>query len=159
MKESEDCRAQPGNHELYWEDFHAGRRFECGQRQVSKAEIIEFATSYDPQPFHLDEAFCAGTIYGGLIASGAHVWAVCMGLVARSLFNRSANMGSPGLDHLGWHCPLRPDDVVSAVVDVVSAEPSSRATFGKLKLRFELSNQHQEKVMTAVANVLMGRKG
>lgn len=150
--------ARPETFELYWEDFQPGCRFECGTRRISKREILEFAELYDPQRFHLDEAFCAETIYGGLIASGAHVWATCMGLVARSLFNRSANMGSPGLDYLRWHCPMRPDDVVSAAVEVESTEPSSRAAFGKLKLRFELRNHLNEKMMTAVANVMMGRR-
>jgi acyl dehydratase len=148
----------PDQQQLYWEDFAPGRRFECGERRVPKEEILEFARLYDPQRFHLDEAFCATTIYGGLIASGGHVWATCMGLVARALFNRSANMGSPGMDGLRWHRPLRPDDTAAAAVEVIGAEPSSRAMVGKLKLRFELRNQHREEIMTAVVNVLMGRR-
>jgi acyl dehydratase len=143
---------------LFWEDFQPGRSFACGERQVTKEEILDFASKYDPQPFHLNEAFCAGTIYGGLIASGGHVWAICMGLVARSVFNRSANMGSPGLDYLRWHRPLRPEDLVRAVVTVVSAEPSSRPLTGKLKLNFELRNHREEVLMSALVNVLMGRK-
>ncbi|MGX7006102.1 MaoC/PaaZ C-terminal domain-containing protein [Caballeronia sp. KNU42] len=149
---------RPENIDLFWEDFQPGRSFECGQRKVTREEIIEFANQYDPQPFHLDEAFCAGTIYGGLIASGGHIWAICMGLVARSVFNRSANMGSPGLDYLRWHRPLRPDDLVRAVVTVSGAEPSARPTTGKLKLSFELRNHREEVLMTALVNVLMGRK-
>ncbi|ANB77554.1 hypothetical protein AYM40_28245 [Paraburkholderia phytofirmans OLGA172] len=142
---------------MFWEDFQPGHSFACGQRKVTKEEIVGFANQYDPQPFHLDEAFCAGTIYGGLIASGGHVWAICMGLVVRSVFNRSANMGSPGLDYLRWHRPLRPGDLVRAVVTVVSAEPSSRPLTGKLKLSFELRNHREEVLMSALVNVLMGR--
>ncbi|WP_082855352.1 MaoC/PaaZ C-terminal domain-containing protein [Paraburkholderia phytofirmans] len=148
---------RPEKIDLFWEDFQPGHSFACGQRKVTKEEIVGFANQYDPQPFHLDEAFCAGTIYGGLIASGGHVWAICMGLVVRSVFNRSANMGSPGLDYLRWHRPLRPGDLVRAVVTVVSAEPSSRPLTGKLKLSFELRNHREEVLMSALVNVLMGR--
>jgi acyl dehydratase len=149
---------RPAQHELYWEDFTPGRRFDCGERRVPKEEILEFARLYDPQRFHLDEEFCATTIYGGLIASGGHVWATCMGLVATALFNRSANMGSPGMDNLRWHRPMRPGDLAAAAVEVLGAEPASRPAVGKLKLRFELRNQHGEEIMTAVVNVLMGRR-
>jgi acyl dehydratase len=39
----------------YFEDFTAGQKFASGRLTVSAAEIKEFAASYDPQPFHLDE--------------------------------------------------------------------------------------------------------
>lgn len=149
--------AEQGTH-MYWEDFLSGDHFDCGSRLVTREEIIDFALTFDPQPIHLDEVFSATTIYGGVIASGGHVWASCMGLVAASLFSRSANLGSTGLDSLRWLRPMRPGDVVTAAVTVLATEPSSRPTNGKLKLRFELRNQDQTEIMQAVANVIMGRR-
>lgn len=43
---------------------------------MTEAEVIEFATKYDPAYFHLDAEKAKASVYGGLIASGAHVFAI-----------------------------------------------------------------------------------
>ncbi len=40
---------------IYWEDVKPGVTFTTAARTITKAEIIEFASEYDAQPFHLDE--------------------------------------------------------------------------------------------------------
>ena len=37
---------------------------------VDRDEVIEFASKYDPQPFHLDEDAAAKSMFGKLSASG-----------------------------------------------------------------------------------------
>ena len=44
----------PGE-DKYFEDYEAGRVYKLGSIQVELAEVIEFATRYDPQYFHVDE--------------------------------------------------------------------------------------------------------
>jgi acyl dehydratase len=39
----------------YFEDFEVGLIFESEPTLITKEEIIEFASKYDPQSFHLDE--------------------------------------------------------------------------------------------------------
>ena len=39
----------------YFEDFEVGLNFESEPTLVTKDEIIDFASKYDPQTFHLDE--------------------------------------------------------------------------------------------------------
>ncbi|GIT68736.1 MAG: hypothetical protein Ct9H300mP26_4230 [Acidimicrobiales bacterium] len=34
--------------------------------------MIDFATQFDPQPFHIDPQAAVDTIFGGLVASGCH---------------------------------------------------------------------------------------
>ena len=57
----------------FWEDFKVGERVEVGSVDVDKDEVIEFATRYDPQSFHIDEEAARQSIYGGLIASGMRI--------------------------------------------------------------------------------------
>src|SRR5450432_3972900 len=38
----------------YWEDFQVGEVSEFGPATITQEEIIEFATRFDPQPFHID---------------------------------------------------------------------------------------------------------
>lgn len=43
------------NHALsYWEDFAVGNVEEFGDMLVTEADIVRFATEFDPQPFHID---------------------------------------------------------------------------------------------------------
>ena len=39
----------------YFEDFEVGLNFESEPTLVTKDEIVDFASKYDPQSFHLDE--------------------------------------------------------------------------------------------------------
>jgi acyl dehydratase len=64
--------------ERYFEDYPVGEISEFGDYPISEAEILAFAAQYDPQPFHLDQTAAAGTIYGGLIASGWMTASVAM---------------------------------------------------------------------------------
>ena len=41
---------------LYLEDLHVGQRFISGTHHMDEARIKEFASEFDPQPFHLDDA-------------------------------------------------------------------------------------------------------
>jgi acyl dehydratase len=43
----------------YFEDYEEGRIERFGAYRVRREEVIEFASRYDPQPFHLDDAAAA----------------------------------------------------------------------------------------------------
>ena len=70
--------------ELYLEDFAVGQRFTSGTRAVTAEEIKSFAGSFDPQPFHTDEAAAAQSFFQGLAASGWHTAAITMSLLVKS---------------------------------------------------------------------------
>ena len=61
----------------FFEDIEVGSVEEFGSYEVSAQEIIEFATKYDPQPFHLSEEGGKQTHFGGLVASGLAHWQHC----------------------------------------------------------------------------------
>ena len=74
--EAEAAMAEPGefqnhDHRLYLEDLKVGRRFTSATHVIDDAQIRAFATQFDPQPFHLDEAAAKATLFGGLAASVA----------------------------------------------------------------------------------------
>jgi acyl dehydratase len=45
--------------QLYLDDLRVGQRFTSGTYLVEETRIKEFATEFDPQPFHLDQAAAA----------------------------------------------------------------------------------------------------
>jgi acyl dehydratase len=126
---------------------------------VTREEIVAFAREFDPQPFHVDEAAAAGTIYGGLIASGWHTIALYMRLMWDSYLKDTASLGSPGVDEVRWLKPVRPGDTLRARFTVLDAVPSrSKPDRGIVRSLSEVFNQHGEVVMTLRGLGMFGRR-
>ena len=144
---------------IHLDDFAPGQVYPLGRRTLTEDEIVAFARDWDPQPFHLDEQMAAGSIYGGLIASGWHTVCVFMRLFADGLLNRSAAMGSPGVDELRWLKPVRPGDTLEARLEVLEVRPSrSKPDRGIVRLRSVMINQRQEEVLSFIGNVMFQRR-
>ncbi len=130
-----------------------------GEHRVTRDEIVEFARQWDPQPFHVDEAAAARSIYGDLIASGWHTACIFMRLFADNLLNRAAAMGSPGLENLRWLKPVRPGDILRARLEVLDIKPSrSRADRGIARMRSVVANQDGQDVLSFEAAVIFRRR-
>ena len=144
---------------IHLDDFAPGQVYLLGRRTLSRDEIVAFARDWDPQPFHLDERAAAESIYGGLIASGWHTVCAFMRLFADDLLNRSAAMGSPGVDEVRWLRPVRPGDTLDARLEVLEVRPSrSKPDRGIVRLRAVMSNQQGEEVLGFIANVMFRRR-
>ena len=142
----------------YLEDFAPGQEFDLGTRAVTRDEIVAYARMFDPQPFHIDEAAAARSIYGGLIASGWHTVSLFMRLLVDGLLRDSAGMGSPGVDEVRWPNPVRPGDVLSARAVVDAVRPSrSRPDRGVVRTRYAMRNQDGAPVL-AMKGVGMFRR-
>src|SRR3546814_20098078 len=66
---------------LYYEDIEVGAVQRFGNKLVTREEVIDFASKYDPQPFHLDDAAAAATYFGRLSASGWHPAALALRMI------------------------------------------------------------------------------
>jgi acyl dehydratase len=133
----------------YFEDYQTAEVLEFGDHLVTREEIIDFASRYDPQPFHLDDEAARESIYGGLIASGWMTCSVVMRMLVDHFISPVSSMGSPGIDELRWLGPVRPGDRLRVRVTVVDARRSkSRPDRGVIQLRQEAINQHGEVVLS-----------
>lgn len=143
-----------------FEDMTVGQNFEFKDTyKVTKNEIIEFAQKYDPQPFHVDESAAAKTMYGGLIASGWHTCAIAMRLLCDGFMNSSTGIGSPGIDDIRWVRPVRPDDELSASLEILEVIPSrSKPDRGSIRHKMVVTNQNDEVVMTITSITMMRRR-
>ena len=135
--------------ERYFEDYVPGLVLEYGTIRLSEAEIIDFATRFDPQYFHTDPEAAKAGPYGGLIASGWHTAAVMMRLVADHYLSKVASLGSPGIDEIRWTRPVRPGDSLRIRVSILEAKRStSKPDRGVVHASIEVLNQNQEPVMS-----------
>lgn len=137
----------------YWEDIEVGSRSSFGSYEVTREEVIEFASKYDPQPFHLSDEAAAQTYFGRLSASGWHTCAMMMRMIVENLgSNRQAGLGSPGVDELRWLKPVYPGDTLRIESEIIDKTPSrSRPEMGSYRSRSTILNQHGEPVMTLVS--------
>jgi acyl dehydratase len=142
----------------YYEDIVLNEPQRFGAYEVTRDEVIEFASRYDPQPFHLDDAAAAATHFGRLSASGWHTGCMVMRMVVdhMSSGDGQAGLGSPGIDQLRWVKPVYPGDTLSCETEVIEKRRSqSKPEMGIMKSRMTAYNQHGEVVMTYIANGLI----
>jgi acyl dehydratase len=141
----------------YYEDLVVGTKASFGRYEVTRDEVIAFASKYDPQPFHLSDEAAAQTYFGRLSASGWHTAAMAMRMAVDNMKNqRSASLGSPGIDELRWLKPVYPGDTLRCETELLDKRVSkSRPDMGITKGRTTVFNQHDEPVMTFVANGLI----
>jgi len=133
----------------YFEDFEEGRTIDVGSRTVTEEEIIEFASKYDPQPFHVDKAAAEKSIYGGIIASGWHTCGMIMRLMVDGFLKDAASLGSPGVDEIRWIKPVRGGDTLHVTTTALETRPSSsKPDRGVIVTMWQAKNQHGELVAT-----------
>ena len=145
---------------IYFEDVEPGSKTDFGSVAVTREEIIDFASKYDPQPFHLSDEAAAKTHFGRLAASGWHTCAMAMGVIARRVVaEEQAGLGSPGLDELRWLKPVYPGDTLHVSGEIVDKTPSrSRPDMGSFRTRTTVTNQDGVPVLTFTSIVLIRRR-
>ena len=136
-------------------EFFAGQVIEAGPYQVEEAEVLQFATAYDPQWFHVDPEAAAKGPFGGLIASGWHTCGIAMRLVADKVLHGSESFASPGLAYIKWPHPVRPGDALSVKATVLETRCArSQPTLGILRWRWQLFNANGTEVLDLEATSL-----
>lgn len=138
-------------------DFPAGTQVDLGSFTLTAQEIVAFGARYDPQPFHTDPEEAASGPFGGLIASGWQTGASVMRLYVDTMLAGTDSRGSPGIENLRWLKPVRPGDVITAVVKVVDARLSTTSKGrGTLMLEWEARNGDGDLVLTMAGRGLFG---
>ena len=141
----------------FYEDIAIGHKQAFGRYEVTREEVIDFASKYDPQPFHLDDEAAAQTHFGRISASGWHTCSMTMSmLVANLTANKQAGLGSPGVDELRWKKPVYPGDTLRCETEVIEKRRSaSRPEMGVYRSRVRVLNQDDLPVMTFISNGLI----
>ena len=132
----------------FWEDMAVGQVRELGTISPSREEIIAFASQFDPQPFHLDDAAGEASVFGGLCASGWHTCAMAMRLMVTNFLSQTSSLGSPGLENIQWKKPVYPNDTLRLQTTVLETKPMGRRPdVGMTRNLWEMFNQHGDKVL------------
>jgi acyl dehydratase len=142
----------------YFEDYRIGEQTDIGNHLVTKEEIIEFASKWDPQPIHIDENAAKSSIFGGIIAAGCHLVAIAIRLISLSDIGASV-IAAAGWDEVRFLNPVRPGDRLSLKVECVEAKPcKSKPDRGIIRDRFTLANQRGDNVLQFTDTIFVARR-
>jgi acyl dehydratase len=156
--------------DLYYEDRQLGELTDFGSHTFAKEEIVAFASTFDPQPFHLDEAAAEASLFGGLCASGWHtaVFAVRGHIRSRLEGNTKARAEgvplaaygpSPGFRNLSWHKPVYVGDTLEYRGRLAQKiDLKSRPDRGILATEIAARNQRGEIVLRVTSQILAQRR-
>ena len=143
---------------LYFDDIEVGYQSEVGTYTLTESEVIEFASTWDPQPFHIDKEAASASIFGGLTASSLHLFAIC----TRLFFDhedRIQILAMLGKEAIRIPNPARPGDVLTYSTECIHKKTSSsRPDRGVITLKDTLANQDGEPVLTQEVALLVARQ-
>ncbi len=155
----------------YFEDIRPGEQIELGEHLFTAQDIIDFATRFDPQPFHIDEEQARESHFGGLIASGWHTASIWIKLMVAFQENQARTRNipeegerpqfgpSPGFREMKWLAPVRAGDTISYKSRVAEKiELQSRPNWGLLVTRNEGYNQRGKLVFSFLGQVFISRR-
>jgi acyl dehydratase len=145
--------------DIYFEDLEEGECRELGSYTIPKDEMMQFATRYDPQPIHTDEAAASESIFGGVIASGWYTAGICMRLLVEEFLNDAASMGAHGLEELKWPTPVHAGDTLTVENKIMDTRASeSRNDRGYARNLTTGYNQNDDEVIRWIAVNIFARR-
>jgi acyl dehydratase len=144
---------------FYFDDHVVGDDHAAGSYAVTAQEIIEFASKWDPQPWHLDEAVARDSPFGGLTACSAHIFSIfCItsqrwqsGVIQQAI-------AGLGFDEMRMHKPVYAGDTLQCMSLIDTARLSrSYPDRGIVTYFTRLINQSDELVFSIKASTMMAR--
>lgn len=143
---------------LHLEDLRPGQSWTTGSHVVAADEMVAFATRYDPQAFHLDDAAARPTLFGRLAASGWYTAALTMRLQVDGGPPIAGGLIGAG-GRIDWPRPTYAGDVLTATCEILEVRPSrSRPDRGLVTMLTTTRNERDEVVQTLTATLVVPRR-
>jgi acyl dehydratase len=141
-----------------YDDLAPGMAFRSGPRQVTRADIADFARlSGDHTRLHSDDAYAAGTPFGGVVAHGALNLAVATGLAWASGLFEGTVLAVVSMD-IAFERPVFPGDSVTLLLRVSRLDPRPRQDRGRVAFEVDLENQAGKRVLSGTWSLLLRRQ-
>jgi acyl dehydratase len=109
---------------VWAEDLAVGTVIELGSYTVTRAEILEFAARWDPQPLHLDDDFAAEHEFGEIIASGLHTLGVYQRLAVLGAYRRWPIIAGRAIRDVQLTYAVRAGATLRGEVEIMAMRPT-----------------------------------
>lgn len=128
-----------------------------GTWDLTVDDIIAFARTWDPQPFHTDVEAARRSPFAGLVASSAHLFAICTRLFYDH-DDRIDVLAMLGKDKLRLPNPARAGTILTYRTRCIGKRAStSRPTTGIITLADAVTDSEDRPVLTQEVTLMVAR--
>lgn len=142
----------------FFDDLAVGEQFVSHWHRLSTEEIVAFSADFDRQFFHADVEAAKNSRFGGLIASGAHTFAV-WNKVNLDMNGDIAWIAGVAFENFRFPTAMRPDVDFQARSELLDSRVSeSDPTRGVVTHRHQLWTRDEQCLFTA-ENIALVERG
>lgn len=139
-----------------WEDFPVGREIRSRGLTVTETHVVTWSmVAGDWVPLHTDAVAAAASRFGQRIAHGPLTLSLALGLIVQTGAFGDAVVAWLGLDEVRASAPVFFDDTIRIVATVIDTSLSSKPGVGKAHMRYSVTNQRGEEVMSFMSGFLL----
>lgn len=143
---------------MTFDEVALGASFEGPEMRVRREDFDLFGRlTRDTAPIHHDDAYAAGTEFGGVIAHGLYGLSLMAGLKAELGLHGANAIASLGWDKVRFARPIYPDARVHVRVAVMEKRPSRKPARGILRYRVELLDEGNDCLVEGEHVLLVAR--
>jgi len=140
---------------MNFDEFTIEQMFESKSYKMNKAEIIAFATEFDPQYMHIDEEKAMKSRFKGIIASGLHTLNISFKLWITTGAMSDEVIAGTGVNNLRFIKPVYPEDILYSKAKVIKKK--ERKEDGEVTFLLSTYKNDDELVLEAEISALISK--
>ena len=142
----------------YFEDVEPGYQAYGRSYRVSAEEIVEFASKWDPMPYHINELDAQESDFAGIVASSAHIYALFVRLMHKQE-RHMAVIAALSVNDMSFLRPVRPgDELFLSGVCLSARESESKSDRGICEFQWKLLNHRDEVVLSLKQTLMLAKR-
>ncbi|AID38486.1 MaoC-like protein [Staphylococcus aureus subsp. aureus IS-55] len=121
---------------MKYDDFIVGETFKTKSLHITEEEIIQFATTFDPQYMHIDKEKAEQSRFKGIIASGMHTLSISFKLwVEEGKYGEEVVAGTQ-MNNVKFIKPVYPGNTLYVIAEITNKK-SIKKKMDSLQCHFQ----------------------
>ncbi len=142
---------------MYFEEFEVGMKWDIGETQITRAQMLEYAERYDSAPVHFDEEYGKRCRFGDIIAPGTMTALRMVKQFQEETDIQGEEFIKSNYYFHEWSLPVMSDDILHGVAHIDELEVIDDKT-GRVLLKIDTYNQDDKYVMTTTYETVFKRR-
>ncbi|EWJ82984.1 MaoC family dehydratase [Staphylococcus aureus] len=139
---------------MKYDDFIVGETFKTKSLHITEEEIIQFATTFDPQYMHIDKEKAEQSRFKGIIASGMHTLSISFKLwVEEGKYGEEVVVGTQ-MNNVKFIKPVYPGNTLYVIAEITNKK-SIKKENGLVTVSLSTYNENEEIVFKGEVTALI----
>ena len=127
---------------MKYDDFIVGETFKTKSLHITEEEIIQFATTFDPQYMHIDKEKAEQSRFKGIIASGMHTLSISFKLwVEEGKYGEEVVAGTQ-MNNVKFIKPVYPGNTLYVIAEITNKKSIKKN--GLVTVSLSTYNENEE---------------